>query len=65
MLDNNFIRCSTMIAELLMKYKDKENEIIKENDEPEIDASPFRFLEKLQQTDISISSTESIKIAHI
>lgn len=26
MRDENFIRCSTLIAELLMKYKKKENE---------------------------------------
>ena len=39
MLDENFIRCSTMIAELLMKYKSKENEEVKENEEPEKDSS--------------------------
>ena len=27
MRDENFIRCSTMIAELLMKYKSKEMEL--------------------------------------
>lgn len=27
MRDENFIRCSTMIAELLMKYKSKEIEL--------------------------------------
>lgn len=27
MRDENFIRCSTMVAELLMKYKSKEMEL--------------------------------------
>ena len=43
MLDENFIRCSTMIAELLMKYKSKENEEVKENEEPEKDSSSSFF----------------------
>ena len=43
MLDENFIRCSTMIAELLMKYKSKENE------EPEKDSSSSFFARFLLQ----------------
>ena len=39
MLDENFIRCSTMIAELLMKYKSKENKELTENEEHETDSS--------------------------
>ena len=49
MLDENFIRCSTMIAELLMKYKSKENEDVKENEEPEKDSSSSFFARYLLQ----------------
>ena len=49
MLDENFIRCSTMIAELLMKYKSKENEEVKENEEPEKDSSSSFFARFLLQ----------------
>lgn len=49
MLDENFIRCSTMIAELLMKYKSKENEEVKENEEPEKDSSSSFFARYLLQ----------------
>ena len=49
MLDENFIRCSTMIAELLMKYKSKENEEVKENEEPEMDSSSSFFARFLLQ----------------
>ena len=38
MCDENFIRCSTMIAELLMKYKNKEYE---ESEESKADSSPY------------------------
>ena len=40
MCDENFIRCSTMIAELLMKYKNKEYE---ESEESKADSSPYFF----------------------
>ena len=49
MLDENFIRCSTMIAELLMKYNSKENEEVKENEEPEKDSSSSFFARFLLQ----------------
>ena len=49
MLDENFIRCSTMIAELLMKYKSKENEEVKENEEPEKNSSSSFFARFLLQ----------------
>ena len=49
MLDENFIRCSTMIAELLMKYKSRENEEVKENEEPEKDSSSSFFARFLLQ----------------
>lgn len=41
MLDKNFVHCSTMIAELLMKYKGKGNRVAKKNDEPEIGSLLF------------------------
>lgn len=53
MLDENFIRCSTMIAELLMKYKSKENEEVKENEEPEKDSSSSFFARFLLQIVLS------------
>lgn len=34
MQDQNFIRCSVMIAELLLKYKTKENENTEDSGEP-------------------------------
>ena len=40
MRDENFIRCSTMVAELLMKYKSKEMELGGESKED----SPPSFL---------------------
>lgn len=40
MRDENFIRCSTMIAELLMKYKSKEIELGGESKE---DSPPSFF----------------------
>ena len=49
MLDENFIRCSTMIAELFMKYKSKENEEVKENEETEKDSSSSFFARFLLQ----------------
>lgn len=44
MRDENFIRCSTMVAELLMKYKSKEMELGGESKE---DSPPsfFAFLD--------------------
>ena len=53
MLDENFIRCSTMIAELLLKYKSKENEEGKENEEPEKDSSSSFFARFLLQIVLS------------
>ena len=53
MRDENFIRCSTMIAELLMKYKSKENEEVKENEEPEKDSSSSFFARFLLQIVLS------------
>ena len=41
MRDENFIRCSTMVAELLMKYKSKEMELGGESRE---DSPPFFLL---------------------
>ncbi len=38
MCDENFIRCSAMIAELLMKYKNKKHE---ESEESQADSSPY------------------------
>ena len=38
MRDENFIRCSTMIAELLMKYKSKEIEL---GGESKVNCTPF------------------------
>ena len=49
MQNEDFIRCSTMIAELLMKYKSKENEDVKENEEPEKDSSASFFARFLLQ----------------
>ena len=40
MRDENFIRCSTMVAELLMKYKSKEMELGGESKE---DSPPSCF----------------------
>ena len=40
MRDENFIRCSTIIAELLMKYKNKEND---ESGGSRADSSPYFF----------------------
>ena len=40
MRDENFIRCSTMVAELLMKYKSKEMELGGESKE---DSPPSFF----------------------
>lgn len=44
MRDENFIRCSTMVAELLMKYKSKEMEL---GGESKADSLPsfFAFLD--------------------
>lgn len=41
MRDENFIRCSTMVAELLMKYKSKEMEL---GGESKKDSPPSFFL---------------------
>ena len=43
MHDKDFIRCSTIIAELLMKYKSKESET-KKSEEPDDGSSPYIFL---------------------
>lgn len=43
MRDENFIRCSTMIAELLMKYKSMETEEDKEGWMQEGASSPLLF----------------------
>lgn len=45
MRDENFIRCSTMVAELLMKYKSKEMELGGESKE---DSPPFFFFSGLE-----------------
>ena len=42
MHDKDFIRCSTIIAELLMKYKSKESET-KKSEEPDDGSSPYIF----------------------
>ena len=42
-----------MIAELLMKYKSKENEEVKENEEPEKDSSSSFFARFLLQIVLS------------
>lgn len=39
--DENFIRCSTIVAELLMKYKSKEIEL---GGEPKEDSPPSFFV---------------------
>ena len=44
MRDENFIRCSTMIAELLMKYKSMETEEDQEGWMQEEASSPLLFL---------------------
>ena len=44
MRDENFIRCSTMVAELLMKYKSKEMELVGESKE-DSPTSFFAFLD--------------------
>ena len=44
MRDENFIRCSTMIAELLMKYKSMETEEDQEDWMQEGGSSPLHFL---------------------
>lgn len=44
MRDENFIRCSTMIAELLMKYKSMETEEDQEGWMQEGASSPLLFL---------------------
>lgn len=44
MRDENFIRCSTMIAELLMKYKSMETEEDQEGWMQEGGSSPLLFL---------------------
>lgn len=43
MRDENFIRCSTMIAELLMKYKSMETEKDQEGWMQEAASSPLLF----------------------
>lgn len=43
MRDENFIRCSTMIAELLMKYKSMETEEDREGWMQEEASSPLLF----------------------
>lgn len=47
MRDENFIRCSTMIAELLMKYKSMETEEDQEGWTQEGASSPLFFLLRL------------------
>lgn len=47
MRDENFIRCSTMIAELLMKYKSMETEEDQEDWMQEGASSPLLFLLRL------------------
>ena len=54
MRDENFIRCSTMVAELLMKYKSKEMELGGESKED----SPPSFFAFLQHV-ISVVRTHA------
>ena len=49
MREENFIRCSTMVAELLMKYKSKEMELGGESKED----SPPSFFAFLSQYSVS------------
>ena len=53
MRDVNFIRCSTMIAELLMKYKSMETEEDQEGWMQEGAASPLLFLLRLLKSSLS------------
>ena len=53
MRDVNFIRCSTMIAELLMKYKSMETEEDQEGWMQEGASSPLIFLLRLLKSLLS------------
>ena len=53
MRDVNFIRCSTMIAELLMKYKSMETEEDQEGWMQEGATSPLLFLLRLLKSSLS------------
>ena len=53
MRDVNFIRCSTMIAELLMKYKSMETEEDQEGWMQEGASSPLRFLLRVLKSFLS------------
>ena len=53
MRDVNFIRCSTMIAELLMKYKSMETEEDQEGWMQEGASSPLLFLLRLLKSFLS------------
>ena len=54
MRDENFIRCSTMIAELLMKYKSMETEEEQEGWMPLLASSPLLFLLRLLKSFLSL-----------
>ena len=53
MRDENFIRCSTMIAELLMKYKSMETEEYQEGWMQEGASSPLLFWLRLLKSFLS------------
>ena len=54
MRDENFIRCSTMIAELLIKYKSMETEEDQEGWMQEGASSPLLFLLRLLNSFLSL-----------
>lgn len=62
MRDENFIRCSTMIAELLMKYKSMETEEDQEGWMQEGASSPLLILLLVLETEVKevISSMVTI-----
>ena len=53
MRDENFIRCSTMIAELLMKYKSMETEEDQEGWMQEVASRPTQSLLRLLKSFLS------------
>ena len=58
MRDENFIRCSTMVAELLMKYKSKEMELGGESKED----SPPSFFACVQQSWITLAGVSPVTV---
>lgn len=54
MRDENFIRCSTMIAELLMKYKSMETEEDQEGWMQEGASSPLLFTAAIEKFSVII-----------